>query len=96
MFDKEKYWRNRNDPEVKRGQGAPPIIVVGIDTTPPSSPRGLRRRLKAKDRDFTSPAHGRKFSVAAAIAAQYQRANVRRDRKADSAKAERVGQLNKE
>ncbi len=65
MFDKTTYWTHRN--AGKRGQGTYPNPVVVIDSTPPTSARGLGLRKKRKNRTFTSPAHGRLFQVRAAI-----------------------------
>lgn len=46
-FDKTKYQENRT--AGKRGQGDRPNLIVGIDTTPPTSARGLglRKRVSA-------------------------------------------------
>lgn len=64
MFSKDTYRKNRE--AGKRGQGEHPKLVVGIETTPVSSARGLGLRKKP-NRTFTSPAHGRLFQVRARI-----------------------------
>jgi hypothetical protein len=44
MFDKVTYKKNRQSGA--RGQGSYPSLIIGIDTTPPTSARGLGLRKK--------------------------------------------------
>lgn len=77
MFDKEKYRKNRE--AGLRGQGTYPSLIVSIDSTPPTSARGLGLRRKRKDRTFTSPAHGRLFQMRAWIHAAWLNREHRRE-----------------